>query len=391
MFWTPPPKIRRRQALALLLAGPAPLTSDASDDTGKLRSAVDATIRPLMARHDIPGMAVALTIGGRPHAFHYGVSSRQSRAPVTGATLYEIGSISKMFTCTLAAHAQASGLLSLDDHPGRYIPRLSGRPIDQATLLHLGTHTAGGLPLQFPDEVGDDEAAIAYFHAWQPDAPPGTVRRYSNPSIGLLGAVTAAAMKDRFADLIKTRLLPKFGMTHSHIRVPAGEEAHYAWGHRDGKAVRVSPGPLADEAYGIKSTATDMIRFVQAHIDPSGLEPSLRRAVETTQVGHFRVGGMVQGFGWEQFPHPLSRERLLSGNAPEVIFDPHPVQAVPSGWAAAPRLFDKTGSTGGFGAYVAFAPAAGLGLVMLANSNFPIPARIDAACAILDRLHPGPR
>lgn len=336
-------------------------------------------------------MAVSLTVDGRSYAFNYGVSSKESQAPVTDSTIFEIGSISKMFTTTLAAFGHVTGKLSLDEHPGRYLPRLKGRPIDRATLLHLGTYTAGGLPLQFPDPIADESAALAYFHGWKAEGPPGTVRQYSNPSIGLLGVVTAVAMKDGFARLMETHVLRKLGMSHTYIQVPPQAMADYAWGYREGRPVRVSPGPLDDETYGIKSTASDLLRFVQANVDPSGLDSSLREAIHITQVGRFRVGGMVQGFGWEQFPHPLSRELLLGGNAEEVIFDPNPVQPVVSQRAASSRLFDKTGSTGGFGAYVAFVPAKQVGLVILANKNFPIPARVEAAYAILDQLVPSPR
>lgn len=383
---------RRGPALALFLALLAPLTSSASDDVQQqLQSIVDGVIRPLMSRYDIPGMAVALTVEGRAQTFNYGVSSKERLAPVTASTIFEIGSISKMFTTTLAALGQATGELSLDEHPGHHLPRLKGRPIDRATLLHLGTYTSGGLPLQFPHGVGDDGAALAYFEAWQPEAPPGTVRQYSNPSMGLLGAVTAIAMKDGFAKLVEARLLRKFGMHHTYIQVPPSAMADYAWGYRDGKPVRVGPGALDEASYGIKSTAADMLRFVQANIDPSGLEAPLRRAVAATQVGHFRVGGMVQGFGWEQFPYPLSREMLLGGNAEEVIFDPNPVQPWGPPVAGASRLFDKTGSTGGFGAYVVFVPMKRIGLVMLANRSFPIPARVEAAYTILAQVAPGAR
>lgn len=379
------------RVVAVLFTLLAPLTSGADNTADKLRSIVDRTVRPLMSRYDVPGMAVALTVDGRPHVFNYGVSSTQSQAPVTESTLFEIGSISKMFTTTLAAYAQAMGKLSLEEHPGQHIAQLKGRPIDRATLLQLGTYTAGGLPLQFPDTVQGDDAAIAYIQAWKPHAPAGKVRLYSNPSIGLLGAVTAAALKDHFATLVEKQLLPKFGMDHSYIHVPAHALADYAWGHRDGTSVRVQPGPLDGATYGIKSTASDMIRFVQANIDPGGLEDPLRRAVAATQVGHFRVGGMVQGFGWEQFPYPISRELLLRGNAESIIFDAHPVQPTLPQQPTAARLFDKTGSTRGFGAYVAFVPAKRIGLVMLANRSLPIPARVEAAHAILKQLSPSPR
>jgi beta-lactamase class C len=224
--------------------------------------------------------------------------------------------------------------------------------------------------------------------SWKADAPPGTMRRYSNASIGLLGAVTAVALKGRFATLVETQLLPKFGMSHSYIHVPPWAMPDYAWGYREGKPVRVNAGPLDEEAYGIKTTASDLIRFLQANIDPTRLEVPLRRAVDATHVGYFRVGGMVQCFGWEQFPYPLSREQLLAGNSEKIIFDASPVQPIVPTVAEKARLFDKTGSTGGFGAYVAFVPTKRIGLVMLANKSFPIPARVEAAYEIINRLAP---
>jgi len=380
-----------RTVLVCLVAFLTRVTCNAGDDMSRVRLIVDEVIRPVMSRHDIPGMAVGMTIDGQRYVFNYGVSSKQNQAPVADSTIFEIGSISKMFTTTLAAYAQATGRLSLSDHPGRHIGRLKGRPIDNVTLLHLGTYTAGGLPMQFPDELSDDEAAIAFLYAWKADAPPGTLREYSNPSIGLLGAVTAVALKDRFATLVEQRLFPKFGMLHSFIHVPASALSDYAWGYREGKPVRVNPGPMYEQTYGIKSTASDMIRFVQANIDPSGLEPPLQRAVAATHVSHYRVGSMVQGFGWEQYRYPVSLELLLGGNAEEVIFEPNPVQPLSSRRGDAPRLFNKTGSTGGFGSYVVFVPSKRIGLVMLANKNWPISARVEAAHEILDRLTRGPR
>lgn len=379
------------RAVALLLSLWAPFAASAGDDAAKLKAVVDGAIRPLMAQYDIPGMAVALSVDGQSYVFNYGVASKKSRAPVTDATIFEIGSVSKMFTATLAAYGHVSGQLSLDEHPGRYLPSLKGRPIDRATLLHLGTYTAGGLPLQFPDRVADDAAALAFLRQWKAESAPGTVRQYSNPSIGLLGAVTAVAMNEGFASLMESRVLRKLGMNHTYIHVPPSAMADYAWGDRDGKPVRVNPGPLDDETYGIKSTASDLLRFVRANIEPAGLDAPLREAIRFTQVGRYEVGGMVQGFGWEQFAYPVSRERLLGGNAPEVIFDPNPVQPVASRRDAAPRLFDKTGSTNGFGAYVAFVPAKRFGVVLLANRNYPIAARVEAAYAILDQLVPSER
>ena len=349
---------------------------------------MDAAIRPLMAEHDVPGMAVAVTIGGQPFIFNYGVASRESQAPVSESTIFELGSVSKTFTATLASHAEATGTLSLEDHPSRYMPQLKGRALDRASLLHLGTYTAGGLPLQFPGGLADDGGSmIRYFQQWKPIAPPGALRLYSNTSIGLLGHIAGLAMKQDYADAVATHIFARLGLSHSHIHVPDSAMADLAWGHdKTNRPVRVGPGLLAAESYGVKSTASDMIRFVQANIDPTRLGAPIRHAIMGTQVGHFEVGPMVQGLGWEQYPYPVSEERLLAGNAAGMIFEARPVRRIGVQASAGPRLFNKTGSTAGFGAYVAFVPAKQIGIVMLANKNYPIPARVKAAYAILSQI-----
>jgi beta-lactamase class C len=346
-----------------------------------------------MAEYDVPGMAVAVTVDGQPIFFNFGVASREKNTPISEATLFEIGSVSKIFTGTLASYAQVLGKLSLDDRPGKYMPQLKGSAIDEATLLNLGTFTARGLPLQFPDEISDNDRMIGYFRQWKPDAAPGAQRRYSNPSIGLLGHITGLALKSDFAGAAETQLFPKLGLNRSYIRVPESAMVDYAWGYdQSNKPVRVNPGVFDAEAYGVKSTAADMIRFVQANIEPSRLEGPMQRAVEGTHLGFFEVGDLVQGLGWEQYPYPITLERLLAGNSRTMIMESKATKLLTPPQAPSGRtLFNKTGSTNGFGAYVAFVPEKKIGIVMLANRNFPIPARIKAAHAILEQLAPRAR
>jgi beta-lactamase class C len=312
---------------------------------------------------------------------------------VTEDTLFEIGSISKTFTATLASYAQALGKISLDDRPGGYMPELIRSAVDEASLLHLGTYTAGGLPLQFPDAVTNHAEMETYFQQWKPSAAPGLQRRYSNPSIGLLGHVTGLAMNGDFADLIETELFPRLGLRRSYIRVPEAEMKSYAWGYdKADEPIRVNPGVFDAEAYGVKSNAADMIRFVESNVRPDRLEATIRRAVEGTHVGYFEIGEMVQGLGWEQYPYPIPLDRLLAGNSTTMVMEANPASRLtPPRTPSRPTLYNKTGSTNGFGAYVAFVPEKRIGIVMLANKNFPTPARIEAAHAVLERLSPEAR
>jgi beta-lactamase class C len=344
-----------------------------------------------MARYSIPGMAVAITVDGNDFVYSYGLADQERGVPVTESTLFEVGSVSKTFTATLTAWAVETRRMSLADHPSRFLPALKGRPIDRATLLHLGTYTAGGLPLQFPDAIENDATALAWLAAWKPGAAPGVEREYSNPSLGLLGLATARALKRDFAEAVEAEVFPAFGMRHSHVHLPPSALADYAWGYRDDRAVRMRPGPMADETYGVRTTAADVLRFLRAEIDPSGLDAPMRRAVEATQKGYFRAGPLVQGLGWEQYPWPVSREWLLGGNAEEMLFQRIPSQLVGPAATNPQRLFNKTGSTGGFGSYVAFVPAKRIAVVLLANRNYSIPARVEAAWMILEKLAPETR
>lgn len=376
-------------ALALACLCFTPSVSRAAA-AGTVQEIVDRAVLPLMAQYEVPGMAVAVTVDGKAMFFNYGVASKDSKTPVSQDTLFELGSISKTFTATLACYAQVLGKLSFDDHPGKYMAQLKGSAIDNASLLDLGTYAAGGLPLQFPDDVADDAQMLDYFRKWTPEAPPGTRRRYSNPSIGLFGRVTALALQSDFGDAVERQLFPVLELKHSHVRVPDSATANYAWGYdKANHPVRVSRGVFDAEAYGVKSSSADMIRFVQVNIDPGQLAGPIRRAVEGTHIGFFQVGEMVQGLGWEQYRGPITLQRLLAGNSDTMINETNPAKKL-TPTQAAPRgtLFNKTGSTRGFGSYVAFMPEQKIGIVMLANKNYPIPARVKAAHAILEQLAP---
>lgn len=375
--------------ITLALAALFPVTAHAAPDAATIRKAVDAAAGPVMAQYDVPGMAIAVTVNGQAMFFNYGVAARDSRQPVTEGTLFELGSNSKTFTATLGAYAQELGKLSLADHPGKFVPQLKGSAVDQATLLHLATYTAGGFPLQIPEEVKTGDQLFNYFQHWKPDAAPGTQRNYSNPSIGLFGHITGLALGGGFAEVAERDLFPQLGLRHTYIRVPQPAMASYAWGYAKDEAVRVPPDLFDSEAYGVKSTAADMIRYVQLQIDPSGLPAPLRRAVQATHAGHFRVGPMTQGLGWESYPYPVALEQLVKGNSRDMAFNANPAQpAAPAQTGGAPALYNKTGSTRGFGSYVLFVPSQKIGIVLLANRAYPNDARIRLAYAILQQVAP---
>jgi len=377
-----PNKITSYSAFAFLLFASHGMADEHLD------AIVRAAVEPVMQQQHVPGMAVAITVNGTQHYFNYGVASKESGQAVTRDTLFEIGSVSKTFTATLAAYANATGKFSLSDKASQVLPALHGSAFDSISLLQLGTYTAGGLPLQFPAEFDTPDTMLSYFKQWKPIYGAGTHRQYSNPSIGLLGYLAAQRMGAPFDEVMEKTLLPKLGLSHTWLKVPQTEMGVYAQGYdKENKPVRVRPGALGSEAYGVKTSATDMLRFVEVNLKTSNLEQPLQQAIATTHTGYYTVGGMTQGLGWERYTYPITLEKLLAGNSTEMVMQAHKVE-----WLNPPEpqpdnvLFNKTGSTGGFGTYVAFVPSKDIGIVILANKNFPIPERIKIAHTILNVL-----
>ncbi|PMU08447.1 class C beta-lactamase [Pseudomonas sp. FW305-20] len=354
----------------------------------QIETVVNAAVQPVMQAQAVPGIAVAVTVNGKPHYFNYGVASKESAQPVTENTLFEIGSVSKTFTATLVAYAQATGKLSLSDKASSVLPDLRGSAFDNISVLQLGTYSAGGLPLQFPDDADAPDKMLGYFKQWKPTYAAGTHRQYSNPSLGLFGYLAAQSIGAPFDDVMEKTLLPKLGLKHTYLKVPQAQMGLYAQGYnKEDKPVRVGPGALDSEAYGVKTSAADLIRYVEANMKPARLEDPLQRAIAATHTGYYKVGDMTQGLGWEFYPYPVSLDKLLAGNSTQMAMEAHEVQ-----WLTPPQpqpesvLINKTGSTGGFGAYVAYVPSKDIGIVILANKNYPNPERIKIAHTILSAL-----
>lgn len=317
----------------------------------------------------------------------YGVASKATGAPVDDQTLFEVGSFTKTFTATLACYAHTSGKLSFSAPASQYVSALRGSAFDHVSVLNLGTHTSG-LPLFVPDGVTSDAQMTAWFRNWQPAKPVGTQRVYSNLGIGLLGLATAQSLGEPFRDAVQKTLLPAFGMTHSWLDVPASGMPHYAQGYDKHDApTRMHPGVLADEAYGLRTTSGDIVRFLDANMGLVPLDAPWQSAIDCAHTGYYSAGVFTQDLVWEQYPWPVALQTLQTGNSPDAILKGMPAQALtPPLPPQADALLNKTGSTNGFSTYAAFIPSKRIGVVILANKAYPTEARVKAAYAILEAL-----
>lgn len=355
--------------------------------SSQLKSVVDDCAKGLINEYDIPGLAVAVTIDGKRYFYNYGFADESKGSLVTNDTIFELGSISKTFAATLTGYAQEKGKLDMDDKVKDYIPELENSALGNTKLVHVATYTAGGLPLQFPSEVTNDAEMMQYYKTWQPEYEAGTKRKYSNPSIGLFGYIGALSMKSDYTEMMETVILPELGMTNTFVDVPKDKLNNYAFGYSsEGKPVRVNPGILDAQAYGIKSTSLDMLQYIEANMGQAQLNTDIENALERTHTKYFDTDTFTQAVGWEGYDYPVSLSQLLKGNSSDVILKAKPVQASVSGTLGRDVWYNKTGSTGGFGAYVAYVPSEKIGIVILANKNYPNAERVEAAYHIISSV-----
>lgn len=380
--------------MALLAIGFLPQQARAS---GPVRAPSDRAFQAIAARlfvplareQTIPGLVVGVTIHGRHYLYRQGMTAREGGKPVGGDTIFELGSVSKIFNATLAALAQQRGVLDLDQPVARYWPELRDSAFGRLSLVQLATHANGGMPLQVPGEVADDAALTAWLDAWRPERDPQHLRAYSNISIGMLGRISARRLGRDYDDAVARLLFAPLGMTSSYIVVPPRAMPRYAFGYaRSGdRPIRVNPGMLDAEAYGVKSTANDLLRLLDAELGRRPVAPDLAAAMRLTRTGYYETAHYTQDMIWEQYPWPVALNRLLAGNADAMVLRPQPISRRTPPLPPQRKVWlNKTGSTNGFGAYVVLIPAEGIGVVMLANRNYPNAARVAAAYRLVEAL-----
>jgi beta-lactamase class C len=204
----------------------------------------------------------------------------------------------------------------------------------------------------------------------------------------MLGMIAARSLNEDFVALMQGKLFPALGMNRTYLNVPSSERKNYAQGYtKNDEPIRMVPGVLASETYGIRTTADDLVHFVEANLGIFNLDEKLQRALTATHTGYFRISQMTQDLIWEQYSYPVALKDLLAGNSAKISYEANPViEIAPPSPPRENVVINKTGSTNGFAAYVAFIPEKALGIVLLANKNYPLDARVMVAHQILNRL-----
>lgn len=297
------------------------------------------------------GIAAGLLLPGGRTEVVAGGDGGSGRA-VDQQSLFEIGSITKLFTGTLLAEMAQRGEVKLSDPVSMLLPAhvtLPSRDGRQILLRDLATHTSG-LPSS-PDNLTPSDELLGYAD-YTVDAlydflgrfmltrRPGAKYEYSNLGVGLLGHALALRAQASYEELVRDRVLHPLGMTRTAITVPVDMARDVVCGH-DGTGGIVGAGemPTLAGAGALRSSIGDLLRFAAAHLDAD--QGRSRPALAATHAPRKHVGPLMRiGLTWHIMGY---REK---------------------------RILGHSGATAGFTSFIALHPARGTASVVLSNSSF---------------------
>lgn len=339
-------------ALSAALAGSVP--SSASDqappgtDHSLRLAAFERGLDQRFETARVPGAAMAVVLGGRVQlARGFGTTLARKGDPVEAATLFRLGSTTKMIVAATALVLAEQGRLDLHAPVSRYVPELPPR-LGGLTLHQLLTHTAGMYDESPMTGPPDDGALGRMVHSWTDDAvfmAPGRFFSYSNPGYWLVGYVLEQVERRPFADVVKTNVLDPLGMTQSTFR-PEQAALHACAAPHSGKGKEIRPAPNHAGTWpsgSLYSSAEDMSRFLSALL----------------------ADGMLDGI--RVLPRAVVRGLLTPRTD---IVEPRGERygyGMTFSFVAGETLAFHSGSRAGFGSYILLVPARGFGAITLAN------------------------
>jgi len=275
-----------------------------SDDPFGDGSDLESTVDELLADRigeETPGATVAVVDREELRlAKGYGVADAETGSPVQASeTTFRIGSVAKLLTFTAVMHDVERGSLDLDADVNTYlddsaveIPDSYDEPV---TLRHLGTHTAGFGALVNPGMVERAADLRSLERVVAEDRParvraPGETVAYSNYGTALAGHVVAAANDTTFEEYVQSEIYDPVGMEHSTFNRPGADaDRHRASPHTPaGDGFEVPEGVHINwrPAGSMTATATDMARFMRAHLADGQFDGATLLAPETVTAMH---------------------------------------------------------------------------------------------------------
>jgi serine-type D-Ala-D-Ala carboxypeptidase/endopeptidase len=341
-----------RSAPAICLA----VLSSIAGSVAHAQSLDDAAIRRILEqRIDTNKQSVGIVVGivtpqGRRVVRHGRLASDDSR-DVGPDTVFEIGSVTKVFTAMVLADMARKGEVSVTDPIVRYLPAdvaARAQGLNTITLADLATHTAG-FPF-WPSGIPATAEGTAQMASYSVDqlyqfvatfkAPADDAKRwmYSNTDVGLLGDLLARRAGSAYAALIESRITQPLGMTSTRVAVAPEMRPRLATGHNaELKRAPVWDVPALAAGGSLHSTVNDLLTLLAAIGEPMTVAGA---AMPGMLAIRRQAPGFQQALGW-----------MVLGTGP----------------GAGLLLHD--GNTLGFASSVVYDPVSRIGVVVLSNSS----------------------
>jgi CubicO group peptidase (beta-lactamase class C family) len=314
--------------------------------------------RILIDRIDVQKQGVGIVVGLiEPHqrrVIAYGGLEKGDPRILDGDTLFEIGSITKIFTALLAADMARRDELKLDDPIAKYLPanvKVPERHGRQITLIDLATHTSGlpRMPENFhpkdPNNPYADysvDALYSFLSSYELRRDIGIKYVYSNLGFGLLGLGLAQRAGVNYEQLVVSRICDPLGLSSTRITLSDALRGRFAAGHSADLVtvphwdIHTMPG-----AGALRSSANDLLTFLAAMMNytKNPLAAAQKTALAITRPTDWPF--WATGLGWDID---------TSGGG---------------------KIISKGGDTSGFSTFIAYRPETGIGVVVLANTEAP--------------------
>ncbi|MCS7255036.1 MAG: serine hydrolase domain-containing protein, partial [Thermomicrobium sp.] len=278
------------------------------------RDRLENVIAEACQARGVPGMVVGLLTEQGRQVVEYGVASVETGCPVRRDTLFQIGSITKVYLATLAMRLVEEGKLALDTPVIAYLPDLElADPAarEAITLRHLLTHTSGLEGDRF-DDYGYGDDALARYVAGLRQArqihPPGRFWSYCNSGFSLAGRVIEVVTGQAFEEAMRERLFKPLGLERTFFFVQDVLGYPYASGHRTNEqghpeVVRDFALPRSvHPAGGIWATIDDLLTFAAFHLGLHQVSEPPLSAEGVTRLQEPQVAAAnwadAYGLGW---------------------------------------------------------------------------------------------